>query len=66
MDQLMLEWQNVEIFLKYVTSFALGMIAFFGYLKQAGIKFATVEKALEYKELKNNFRILQKYLSIYS
>jgi hypothetical protein len=52
MEQLVIQWQNVEALIKYGVSFALGIFALFGYLKQAGIKLAPFEKAMEYKELK--------------
>lgn len=64
MEQLIVEWQNIETILKYAISFVLGILAYFGYLKQAGIKLATVQKSLEYAELKNNFETLQKYISV--
>lgn len=64
MEQLILEWQNVELLLKYISTFVLGILAFFGYLKQAGIKLASVEKVLEYRQIKDNFGFISKYISI--
>jgi isopropylmalate/homocitrate/citramalate synthase len=63
MEQLVLEWQNVELLLKYGSSFVLGILAFFGYLKKAGIKLAPMEKAIEYRELKELRDLITKNIS---
>jgi hypothetical protein len=63
MEQFVIEWQNVEALIKYSISFALGIFAFFGYLKQAGIKLAPFEKVNEYRELKELRDLLTKNIS---
>lgn len=64
MEQLIIEWQNLEVLMSYIVSFVLGIIAFFGYLKKAGIKLASVEKVLEYRQIKDSVGFIQKYISI--
>lgn len=64
MDQLIIQWNNVEALLRYGISFALGVFAFFGYLKQSGIKLASMEKVLEYRQIKEYVGFIQKYMSV--
>lgn len=64
MDQLLIEWQNVEALLKYAISAFIALSSAYGYLKAKGIKFASVEKVLEYREIKDSFVFIQKYISI--
>jgi hypothetical protein len=63
MEQLVVEWQNVELLLQYAVSFILGILALFGYLKKAGIRLASLDKVMEYQELKEMCELITKNIS---
>ena len=51
MEAFVLEYNNAVALLKYAVIAFGSLTAAYGYLKAKGIKFATIEKVLEYREL---------------
>lgn len=67
MEQLVIDYQNLEELFELFVSFAIGFISFAcglqAYIKKKGIKLATFDKVEEYRELKEVAGILSNNIS---
>ena len=67
MEQLVIDYQNLEELFKLFVSFAIGFISFAcglqAYIKKKGIKLATFDKVEEYRELKEVAVVLSNNIS---
>lgn len=67
MEQLVIDYQNLEELFKLFVSFAIGLISFAGglkvYFQKRGIMLATFDKVEEYRELKEVAGILSNNIS---
>ena len=67
MEQLVIDYQNLEELFKLFVSFAIGLISFAGglkvYFQKRGIKLATFDKVEEYRDLKEVAVVLSNNIS---